>query len=153
MFRMTRVADYGVVLLTAMARKTDRHRAFSAKELAAETHLPDAIASKVLKTLARSDLLESHRGAHGGYSLAKAPGEITVAEIVNALEGPIAITDCSSAEASCDLEILCRARPSLQQINLVVQEALEGITLADMIRPRVRETAPAAALESAPVGA
>ena len=92
MIRMTKSADYGIVLMTHMASEVDR--LFSAVELSHETQLPHPTVAKILKILARNGLLESQRGAKGGYVLAKDPEEISVVEIITALDGPIGITEC-----------------------------------------------------------
>ena len=103
MIRIRKLTDYGIVLLTyfAVGGETSVR---TARELAAKAHLPLPTVSKILKSLARSSLLVAHRGIKGGYSLARAPEEITVAEIVAALEGPLALTECSaSAPGLCDI--------------------------------------------------
>ena len=92
MIRITKQTDYGIVLLTYLAGHTER--LFNAPELAAETHLPLPMVSKILKVLTREGMLASHRGVKGGYSLARLPEEISMAEIIAALEGPIALTEC-----------------------------------------------------------
>ena len=132
MIRMTKSADYGIVLMTQMAEQGGR--VFKAVELSAEAHLPHPTVSKVLKLLARSDLLESHRGANGGYSLARHPDDISVADIITALDGPIGITECiDDAPGECGREPLCPIKTNTQRINDVVRSALESITLSEMI--------------------
>jgi Rrf2 family protein len=92
--------------------------------------------SKVLKVLAREGLLVSHRGTKGGYSIARRPEDISVAEIIRALEGPIAITECTDIlHGDCDLELLCPVRGNWHRINQAIREALEGISLAEMTQP------------------
>src|SRR5436309_13041284 len=123
MIRMTRLADYGIVLLTHIARHPERLTR-NAPELAAAAHLPLPTVSKILKVLAREGLLVAHRGAKGGFSLARRPEEISVAEIISALEGPIAITECSvHAPGQCELEWLCPVGSNWQRINETVREA------------------------------
>ena len=134
MLRITKHADYGIVLLTRMAGDPDR--LVSATEIAEETRLPQPIVSKILKLLAREGLLSSHRGVKGGYSLKRATDEITVADIVTALDGPIAVTECIDfAPGECSQEPFCPVRGNWQRINFVIQKALEGITLAEMTQP------------------
>lgn len=130
MIRITKQTDYGVVLLTHLASQPDRH--VNAPELSAETQLPLPMVSKILKLLVREGLLLSNRGVKGGYSLARLPGEITMAEIIAALEGPIAITECIELSSDCSHEQLCSVRSNWQRINDAVRGALEGITLAEM---------------------
>ncbi len=136
MIRISRLTDYGIVLLTHMAVQPER--VHNATEVAAETHLPLPTVSKLLRLLARERLLESHRGVKGGYGLARRPDEITIASIVAALEGPIAITTCSSSTPQdCEHETLCPVRGHWNLINLAIRQALEAITLADLAsRPR-----------------
>ena len=93
MIRLSRLADYGIVVATHLARNPDRQQ--TATDIAAATAVPPAMTSKVLKLLTRARLLTSHRGALGGYSLARSPASISVAAIVEALDGPIAITSCT----------------------------------------------------------
>ncbi len=132
MFRMTRQSDYGIVLLTFMARQP-RATVFTARDLAAESSLPLPMVSKILKVLARKDLLISHRGIKGGYSLGRRPKEISVGEIITAVEGPIAITECSvGSESNCRQESVCPISSNWQRINLAVRQALNGITLLEM---------------------
>jgi FeS assembly SUF system regulator len=137
MIRITKQTDYGIVLLTHLAAHADRQ--YAAPELAAEARLPLPMVSKILKLLARDGLLASHRGVKGGYSLARAAEEISMAEIITALEGPIAITECISVESDCSHEALCPVRGNWQRINLAVRTALEGITLADMAVPKMQK--------------
>lgn len=135
MFRMTRQSDYGIVLMTQMSRQAPE-TVYTARDLAAETQLPLPMVSKILKALARTDLLVSHRGIKGGYSLGRAPGSISVAEIICAFEGPIAITECSvSGDSNCKQEPVCPIRGNWQRINQAVLQALEGITLVEMADP------------------
>ena len=135
MIRLSRLADYGIVLLTYAARRTDCE-AHCVADLAAEAGLPVPTVSKVVKQMARGGLLVSHRGPHGGYQLARRPEEITLAEIVTALEGPITLTECSGgASAGCDHSHRCPARGNLQLVNNAIHNALHGITLAQMAKP------------------
>ncbi len=137
MLRMTKQADYGVVLMTRMA--TDRERRFSAPDLSAETDIPLPMVSKILKLLAKEGLLASHRGVKGGYCLAHAPHAITVASMIEALDGPIAFTECiEDAPGSCSQEDVCGVKENWQKINQAVRGALEEITLADLALPLVQ---------------
>ena len=134
MIRITKQTDYGVVLLTHLAQAPER--LYTTPELAEETQLPLPMASKILKLLAREGVLDSQRGAKGGYTLARSPREITVTEIISALEGPIAVTECiDDAPGVCDYTAFCPVRSNWNQINLAIRQALDGITLADMTFP------------------
>jgi FeS assembly SUF system regulator len=136
MIRISRLTDYGIVLLSHMAARPDH--VHTAAELAAETHLPLPTVSKLLRLLAREGLLQSQRGVNGGYGLARAPEDITVSRAVAALEGPIALTTCTSAVPSdCSHEPICPVRGHLHLINLAIRQALDSVTLADLgRRPR-----------------
>ena len=134
---MTKQADYGIVLMSHMAGDADRQ--LTAGELAEETQLPAPTVSKILKILARHDLLDSHRGVKGGYSLARNTGDISVAEIISALDGPIAVTECiDDSPGECSQEEWCALRGNWQRINHAIRLALENITLAEMSRPLPR---------------
>src|ERR1041384_3864978 len=109
MIRMTRLTDYGIMLLTLFARDAKRP-VRSARDLAAEAHLPLPTVSKLLKVLARHGLLEAHRGVKGGFRLARPAEEIAVSDIIHALEGPIGVTECSSHGGQCDIERFCIVR-------------------------------------------
>lgn len=135
MLRITKHADYGIVLLTQMS--INRDRLHNAPELADEAHLPQPIVSKILKQLARHGLLDSHRGVKGGYSLARRPAEISAAEIISALDGPIAITECiDDGPGECSQEPICPLRGNWQRINLAIRQALEQISLEDLVLPQ-----------------
>ena len=138
MIRMTKQADYGIVLLTRLAQEQDR--LFNATELAQETQLPAPTVSKILKILARSGLLVSHRGVKGGYALARSAAEVTVVEIITALDGPVAITECiDDTPGECTQEAFCSVRGNWQRINEAIRGALEEITLAEMTHPLTNE--------------
>ncbi len=150
MIRLSRLADYGVVLTTHLARQPERW--LTAPELAGATMLPLPTVAKVLKLLAHDGVVGSHRGIKGGYQLARAPEAITVADIVAALDGPIALTECVGAEG-CGIESLCPTRVNWQTINRAVTAALASVTLADMAAPPAfsprREPSPAVLGQSA----
>ncbi len=134
MLRISKLADYGTMVMSQMASNPDR--LFSANDLAVALGLGRATVSKVLKSLARHELVASVRGLHGGYSLARPPQRITVADVVDALEDqPFGLTECSATSGNCDIETSCHVRTNWQKISLIVRRALEGVTLADMIRP------------------
>jgi len=134
MLRMTKQADYGIVLMTYCARRPGQR--FAAPELAAETRLPAPTVSKILKLLAREGLLASHRGVKGGYSLARRPDQITVAAMISALDGPIAFTECiEDTPGVCSQESVCRLRANWQHINQTLRQALESISLAELTHP------------------
>ena len=117
----------------ARGPRTELH---TARDLATECRLPMPTVSKLLKTLLQNGLLASHRGIKGGYSLAREPHLISLAEIISAFEGRLALTECSSdVSGLCDLESSCRIKNNQRVINQVVRGALENVTLSDLIRP------------------
>ena len=131
MLRVTKLADYGIVMLTYFAGHYES--TFNARDVAKEVRLPQPVVSKVLKLLARHGLLASQRGINGGYGLAKPPQDISVAEIIRALEGPIAVTECTdSIHGDCGLQVGCPVRTNWHLINRAIHDALEKITLAEM---------------------
>lgn len=131
MLRMTKQADYGFVLLSRLAAEPER--VVNAPDLAAETRLPVPTVSKILKLLAKGGVLRSSRGVHGGYSLARGPGEISAAELLTALEGPVALTVCiDGSPGECNHETYCQVRGHWQRINQALEEALGRITLAEL---------------------
>ncbi|RIL03519.1 MAG: SUF system Fe-S cluster assembly regulator [Proteobacteria bacterium] len=132
MLRMSRLTDYGIVLLTHLAAG-DPQRQHNARELAEAAHLPLPVVSKILKVLTREGFLVSSRGVKGGYSLARTPAEVSVVDVIDALEGPIALTACGSG--SCEREASCRVRAPWQRINRVVRKSLEDVRLADLVAP------------------
>jgi FeS assembly SUF system regulator len=135
MIRLGKLTDYGLVLMSEIARRppTELH---TARDLAEQCRLPLPTVSKLLKTLLQNGLLASHRGTKGGYNLAREPQLISVAEIISALEGPLALTECSMDVAGlCDLESSCRIKDNQRVINQVVRGALESVMLSDFIRP------------------
>ena len=131
---MTKQADYGIVLMTYFALDRQR-RVCNARDLAQRARLPQPTVTKILKALARGGLLVSQRGINGGYRLVREPEEISVGEVVAALEGPIAITQCCENGAGCDQEAFCPVRSNWQLIDRAVRGALDGVTLAQMAQP------------------
>ena len=131
MIRLSKLADYGIVIMTTLARHPGRQH--NAPEVAAQSHIPLPMASKILKALARAGLLVSHRGAKGGYDLARPAAAISVADVICALDGPIAMTACvEDGPGGCEIEALCPARANWQRINDAIRGALEGISVAEM---------------------
>lgn len=133
MLRVSKLADYGTVVMASMAR--DPHHVHSAAEMAARIGLAAPTVSKILKLLARNGLVTSSRGAKGGYRLHCDPAQISVAQIVGAMDGPIGMTECSTTPGACAQEAACTIRPHWQTINHIVLEALQRVTLEQMTRP------------------
>jgi FeS assembly SUF system regulator len=133
--RLTHLADYAVVMMTAAARRGDGAR-LSATELADETGVPLPTAQKLMQQLSRHGLLTGQRGAGGGYALAKRVTEISLADIVEAVEGPIAMTVCSGQEgpSDCALDAHCRVKPHMGIVGNAVRGALGAVSLESLAR-------------------
>ena len=128
MIRMSKLTDYAIVLLAHLARS---ERTLTAQELAGRSRVPLPTVSKLCKELSRAGLLVSHRGRHGGYSLARAPDAISVAEIVEALEGPIALTECGTPGGEpCGIEQFCLAKSSWDPVSRAIHGALQKLPLS-----------------------
>jgi FeS assembly SUF system regulator len=135
MVRLGKLTDYGLVLMTCIARN-EGGSLRTARDLALESKLPLSTVSKLLKELLQSGLLLSHRGIKGGYILAREPRDISVLEIIAAIEGPMALTECSTdVTGLCNLEPCCPIKTNQKIINQAVQGVLDKITLSDLIQP------------------
>ncbi|MCA9502643.1 MAG: Rrf2 family transcriptional regulator [Myxococcales bacterium] len=122
---------------TALADRTppaSAPPARNARDLAESADLPVPMVSKILKALAREGILVSQRGSKGGYQLARPPEDLTVADMIRVLEGPVALTDCAIGPSLCEHESLCAVREPWQVISRVVERALADVTLADLVR-------------------
>ena len=131
--RLSHLADYAVVLMTAAARRPAGAR-LSATELSAETDVPLPTAQKLMGQLASCGLLSSVRGAGGGFALSKAAAQISLADIVEAVEGPIAMTACSEGRTDCALDAHCRVKPHMGVVGTAVRGALGAVSLTELAR-------------------
>ncbi|HKX22997.1 MAG TPA: SUF system Fe-S cluster assembly regulator [Rhizorhapis sp.] len=130
--RLSSLADYAIVVMSAIARHDGDVR-FSATSLAEETGVPLPTAQKLMGRLAAAGLLESARGTGGGFALARPAGEISLADIVEAVEGPIAMTACiEETRHECALEENCRVRPHWGAVNGAIRGALAGVSLESL---------------------
>ena len=141
MIRMSKLTDYGIVLLTHIAMGSERPLR-TAQELAGASRIPLPTVSKILKELSRAGLVVSHRGRRGGYSLARRADAIAVSDVIAALEGPVALTECTEVEGACGLQRDCPAASHWGVINLAIQKALSGLTLSALQPQPVRIGAP-----------
>jgi FeS assembly SUF system regulator len=130
MLRMSRLTDYATVLLATLAG--DPQRVQTAASLAEQTHIAAPTVSKLLKQLHRAGLVTSTRGLHGGYQLARPAAQISAAAILDALEGPVALTDCAAGQGQCDIEESCRVGRVWQRLNLAIRRALYEVSLAQL---------------------
>ena len=128
------MADYGVVVLSQLADEASTMA--TAAGIAGATGLPAPTVSKLLKSLVHAGLVTSHRGAAGGYSLARSPVCISIAEVIFAIDRPVALTSCvEGAPDSCKVEAICPIRGRWDKVNAAVRRTLEEITLAELIKP------------------
>ena len=135
--RLSSMADYAVVTMCAAARHCGSAR-ISAAELAEETRLPVPTVQKLVSLLSRAGLLRSVRGAGGGLKLARPAAAITLADIVEAVEGPIALTSCVEwGKHDCGLETCCSVRPHWGVVNETLRGALAGVPLTRLAQPEV----------------
>ena len=132
MLRISRLTDYGTVILAHLAC----HNAspVSAAEVAAATGIGLPTVSKLLKALAKAEIVTSTRGSHGGYRLTRDATAISAADVIDTLEGPVAITECSASDSHCDFEAVCNVGGAWQRINVAIRRALDEISLADLLR-------------------
>jgi FeS assembly SUF system regulator len=138
MLRISKMTDYAIMVMVEL--HSSRGEILSAHALAERSHLELPTVSKVLKLLVKTGLVASYRGASGGYSLERDAEEISVAEIIAAIEGPIAMTECSVEEGLCAQEAICSLRGNWQRLSLAVAKAMEDVSLAEMAQP-VKATA------------
>lgn len=134
MIKLSKLSDYAVVVLSRLA--SEQGGVMTTSQLAADTSVPEPTVSKVLKLLARHNIVVSLRGAKGGYVMERLPQAIPVSELIIALEGPIALTECIHPETSCcSIEHLCPMRGGWNKVNMAVRQALDNLSLADLLIP------------------
>jgi FeS assembly SUF system regulator len=130
MLRIGKLTDYATVILATLA--ADRTRLLNATTLAERTHIAAPTVSKLLKQLHRAGLVNSTRGTHGGYQLARDPEQISAASILDALEGPIALTECSASTGQCGIEHTCSVGRTWQRLSVAIRRSLSEISLAQL---------------------
>lgn len=144
MLRITRLSDYAIVVLSAAARIAPA--AFTARTAAEQTGLPLPAVKKILKGLVQKGVVESQRGTAGGYRLSRPAAQIALADIIDAIEGPFALTDCghekTDGQSSCEYVDHCAVHSNWARVNGIVRRALASVTLSDMIGPGDRELVP-----------
>jgi FeS assembly SUF system regulator len=131
MLKISKLADYGAAVLVSI--HSSPQQASSATAIAMQVHLPVSTISKLLKLFLRAGIVESLRGKHGGYFLARAPAQISIVHIIQAIDGPLGLTECSIAEGLCTHEHYCPMRTGWQHVNRTVLHALEHMTLEQMM--------------------
>ncbi len=133
MLRISKMTDYAIMVMVELYASSGE--VLSAQALAERSHLELPTVSKVLKLLVKTGLVDSYRGAAGGYSLERDARSISVAEIIAAIEGPIAMTECSAEAGLCSQEAICGLRGNWQRISVAVAQAMEDVSLAEMAQP------------------
>ena len=129
MLKLTKKADYGLIALRHLAVA---HKGASAKDIAEAYRIPLPLLSKILQKLARTGLLISEQGTHGGYRLARDPHEITALEVIRTIDGPIILTHCFTEHAECDQSDLCPVREPLRKVHEGILRLLSSISIKDM---------------------
>jgi FeS assembly SUF system regulator len=130
--RLSKLTDYGTVLLAHLA--ANGGSVCSAADVATATGVAVPTVSKLLKLLGRNGLVTSTRGANGGYRLAHDPSDISAADIIDALEGPVSITECSASDSQCEHEGVCSVGVAWQRVNVAIRMALDDVSLNDLLR-------------------
>lgn len=130
--RISKLTDYGTVVLAHLAGDPDA--VCSAADVSSATGIAPPTVSKLLKSLARADIVSSTRGASGGYQLARDPQRISAADVIDALEGPVSITECSATDSQCDYEHVCSVGSAWKRINIAIRHALDDVSLVDLLR-------------------
>ncbi|MEJ5369805.1 MAG: Rrf2 family transcriptional regulator [Bryobacteraceae bacterium] len=131
MLKLTKKADYGLISLKHIAT-LGRDRSASTKEMAEAYGIPAPILSKVLQRLVREGFLISEQGVNGGYRLARDPSRITALEVIRAIDGPVLLTNCFTAESDCEIAGCCNVREPLRKVHERIQQVLDSITIADL---------------------
>ena len=133
MLRLSNLADYGVVVMTAAARAAAEGRLTSAAQVAQLTGIPAPTVAKLMGQLGRAGLLSSQRGVSGGFTLARDSADISLADIVEAIDGPISLTHCGQPGADCcGLSTSCQVKPHWAPVNRAVRDALAGVALSEL---------------------
>lgn len=138
MLRMSKLADYAFVILSCMTHRSEEN--WSASSLSGDTTLPLPTVAKLMKLLARGGIVEAQRGATGGYRLSRRPASISIAQIIEAVDGPIGLTECAgkaTGKEDCDCAVQggCPVRENWGRVNKAIRDALENVTLSQLAAP------------------
>ncbi len=144
MIKFSKMADYGVLLLGHFARHPEALA--SSTELAETYHMPRTVVSNLLKVFSRAGLLESRRGLYGGYRLARPADQITLLQVLSAIDGPVQLTECAGDESehACGYEDVCLSRSPMRAVHRRVVELLDAISLTELMRTQPRTRVPQA---------
>jgi Rrf2 family protein len=131
MLRLSKKADYALMAMKHLAVRRDR-RSSSAREIAELYGIPIELMAKVLQRLVRNGLLVSHQGTRGGYQLARGPAQISVADVIQAIDGPVTVTACSTDAVQCEQYAKCNVRDPLWRVRERILTALDECTIAEL---------------------
>jgi len=142
MLQLTKRTEYGLIALTHLAKRGGVIT--SAREISEHYPVPKRLLAEVMKCLTHAHLIESHRGAHGGYTLARPASSITIGDVVGALEGELTLTTCESLEAGrsglCEVEPVCPIRSPIHRLRAGIWDLFQRTTLSDIARPRALQS-------------
>lgn len=134
MIKLSKLSDYAIVVLSRLA--VEGGGVVTTNYLSSETGIPEPTVSKVLKLLAKQKIVLSVRGANGGYKMERSPSDITVTELITALDGPIALTTClDTSQHDCMIDTLCPLKGGWSKVNQAITSALDNVMLADLLLP------------------
>lgn len=133
MLRLSKLTDYALLVTDYLAKKPGTLSSMS--DISAETRVPKATVRKILNRLLDARIVRSVRGVHGGYQLADTPNHISIAQVIDAMEGPLAMTECNQSGSLCSMECHCQLRGNWIQINQWVSNLLKSMTLSDLTKP------------------
>jgi Rrf2 family protein len=145
MLRLSKKADYALMAMKHLAQRSDRGSS-SAREIAEQYDIPIELLAKVLQRLVRRGLLESHQGTRGGYQLARPAAQISAADVIQAIDGPVTVTACSNDDRSCEQFARCNVRDPLQRVRERILTALGECTIAELASDDVPPVASRAAV-------
>ena len=146
MLKIGKLTDYGTLVLDALAQAGSVQQ--STESLAVATGLTVSTLRKVMKTLADAGLVIAKRGAHGGYRLARAPQQVRILDVVEAFEGPVALTECSQSGSDCDIQSSCSLASGWMGVNELLMQILARVTLEDVRQQTLAKHLPAQVLDS-----
>ena len=145
MLRLSKKADYALIAMKHLTLHSDRGAA-SAREIAEQYDIPIELMAKVLQRLVRRGLLASHHGTRGGYQLARVATQISVADVIQAIEGPVSVTACSTEDSQCEQYAKCNVRDPLWRVRERILAALGECTIAELAADVPSDAAPRAAV-------
>jgi len=149
MLRLSKKADYALIAMKHLAEKAKGRASASAREIAEQYDIPIELMAKVLQRLVRTGLLVSTQGTRGGYTLGRGSASITVADVIQAIDGPLTVTACSTEKNDCEQYGKCSIRDPLWQIRERIVAALGTVTIAEMAAENEVTPAPVAVVRRA----